>query len=65
MEVFYSQVSEIGVKRNGITHRFSNGIFVNLKIMFAAFGFLYVNDLKALPLYYDLRFYRVAFFLPE
>jgi hypothetical protein len=33
--------------------------------MFAAFCFLHVNDLKAVPLYYNLRFYRMAFFLPE
>jgi len=53
---FYSKVSKISVNRNRITHRFSNGIFVNIKIMFTAFCFLYVNDKKAVPLYYNLRF---------
>jgi hypothetical protein len=33
--------------------------------MFTAFCFLHVNDLKAVPLYDDLRFQRVPFFLPE
>ena len=56
MIISNSQVSTISVKRNGSANRFSNGILVNFKIMFAAFCFLYVNDLKAVPLYYDLRF---------
>ena len=56
MIAFYSQVSKIGVKRNRIAHQFPNGVFVYLKIMLAAFCFLYVYDLKALPLYYYLRF---------
>ena len=65
MILFYSLVSKIGVKRNGFTHLVPNGVFVHLKIMFAAFRFLRVNDFKAFPLYYYLRLYRVAFFLPE
>jgi len=56
MILFYSQVPKIGVKRNGIANRFSNGIFINLKIMFAAFCFLHVDYLKAVPFYYDLCF---------
>jgi hypothetical protein len=56
MILFYPQVSKIGIKRYGIANGFSNSIFVNLKIMFTAFRFLYVNDLEAVPLYYDLRF---------
>ena len=65
MILFYPEVSEIGVKRNGITDRFSNSVFIYFKIVFAAFCFMYVNNLKTAPLYYDLRFYGVAFFLPE
>jgi len=56
MIVFYSQVSKISVKWNRITDGFSNGIFINLKIMLAAFCFLRVNDLLAVPLYYYLCF---------
>jgi hypothetical protein len=56
MVVFYSQKSKIGINRDGIADGFPNGIPVNLKIMFAAFCFLHVNDLKAVPLYYYLRF---------
>ena len=56
MILFYSQVSEIAVKRNGIADGFSDAILVNLKIMLAAFCLLYVNDLKAVPLCYDLCF---------
>jgi hypothetical protein len=33
--------------------------------MFAAFRFLYVDDLKAVPFYDNLRLQGVAFFLPE
>ena len=65
MIVFYSHIPKITVKRNGIADGFSNSVFVNVKIMYAAFCLLYVNNLKAVPLYYDLCFYRVAFFLPE
>jgi hypothetical protein len=53
---FYSQIPKISVKRNRIADAFSNGILVNLKTVFAAFCFLRVNDLKAVPLYYYLRF---------
>ena len=65
MILTYSHVSKIGIKRNRIADGFSNGIFENHKIMFAAFCFLHVNDLTAVPLYNNLRFYGVAFFLPE
>jgi len=56
MILLYSQVSKISIKRDRIAHRFPNGVFVNLKIMFTALCFLHVNDLKATPLYYNLRF---------
>ena len=56
MILFYSQVSKISVNRNRITDGFSNSIFINLKIMFAAFCFLRVNNLLAVPLYYYLCF---------
>jgi hypothetical protein len=62
---FYSQVPKVSIKRNRFAHGFPNGVFVDLEIMFAAFGFLHVYDLLAVPLYYNLGFYRVAFFLPE
>jgi len=65
MILFYSLVSKVGIKRNGFAHLVPNGIFVRPKIMFAAFRFFHINDFMALPLYYYLRLYRVAFFLPE
>lgn len=61
----YPHVSEVGVKRNGITDGLADGILKNLEIMLAAFCFLRVNYLKTVPLHYNLRFYRVPFFLPE
>jgi hypothetical protein len=33
--------------------------------MFAAFGFLHVNDFQTVPLDYDLGFQRMALFFPE
>lgn len=65
MVVRYPLVSKIGVNRDGIAHRFPYRLFVQLKIMLAAFRFLHVNNLQAAPLNYYLRFYRVPFFLPE
>jgi len=65
MTGFYSQIPKISVYRNRIADRLSNRIFVYLKIMLAAFRFIRANDFQALPLYYDLRFYCVVFFLPE
>jgi hypothetical protein len=65
MILLYTQVSKIGVKRNGIADGLPDGVFVDLKIMFTAFRFLYVNDLTAVTLYYNLRLQCVAFFLPE
>ena len=65
MILFYSLVSKVGVKRNGFAHLVPNRVFVLLKIMFAAFRFIHINDFMALPLYYYLRLYCVAFFLPE
>jgi len=56
MILLYSQVPKISIKCNRITDGFPNGIFVNLKIMFAAFCFLYINDLLVVPLYYNLCF---------
>jgi hypothetical protein len=56
MIFFYSQVSKISIKGNRIAYGFSNGILINLKIMLAAFCFLYVNDLLAVTLYYYLCF---------
>jgi hypothetical protein len=54
--LFYSQISKISIKRNGITDGCPNGIFVNLKIMHAPFRFFCINGLIAFPLNYDLRF---------
>jgi len=56
MILFYPQIPKISVQRNRIADGFSNGIFVNLKIMFAAFCFLHVNNLLTVPFYYNLRF---------
>ena len=65
MVLVYSQISEIGVKRNRITDVFPDGVFKHLEIMLAAFGFLHVDDLQAVPLNDGLRLQRVPFFLPE
>jgi hypothetical protein len=65
MVLFDSLVSKIGVKRNRIADAFSYGVFIYLKIMFAAFGLLYVDDLQTVPLNYDLRLQRMPFFFPE
>jgi hypothetical protein len=62
MVAFYPQVSKIGVKRNRIADVFSNRIFIYLEVMFAAFGFLYVDNLLTVPLNNDLRFQGVPFF---
>ena len=39
------------IMRNRIAAGFSNGVFIYLKIMAAAFRFLYVNYFKAVPIY--------------
>ena len=62
MILFYSQISKIGIKWNRIADVFSNGLFIYFEIMFAAFGFLYIDDLQAAPLNDDLRLQRVPFF---
>jgi hypothetical protein len=56
MIFFYPLVSKICLKHNGNADRFPYGVFVDRKIMLAAFCFFYINDLKTLLLYYDLRF---------
>jgi hypothetical protein len=65
MILLYPLVSEIGVKRDRIAYVFPNRIFIHLEIMFAAFGFLYVNDFPAVPLNDYLGLQRVALFFPE
>lgn len=61
----YSLVSKIGIKRNRIAYGFSNGIFIYLKIMLPAFGFLYINDVQSVPLNDDLCLQSVPLFFPE
>jgi hypothetical protein len=56
MIFFYSNLSKIGVKRDRAADAFPYGVFIYLEIMFAALGFLYVDDLQAVPLNDDLRF---------
>jgi hypothetical protein len=65
MVFVYSQVSKIGVKRNRTTDAFPDGIFIHFEIMLAAFGFLHVDDLQAVPLNDDLRLQRMSLFFPE
>ena len=62
MVLFYPQISEISVKGYRIADAFSNGIFIYFEIMFAAFGFLYIDNAQTAPLNYYLRFQRVPFF---
>ena len=62
MVCLYPLVSKIGVNRNRAADLFSNGVFIHLKIMFAALGFLYIDDLQSIPLNDDLRLQRVPFF---
>jgi hypothetical protein len=64
MVCFYPLVSTISVKGNRIADVFPYSIVIYLKIMLAAFGFLYVDDLQGTPLNDDLRPQRVPFF-PE
>jgi hypothetical protein len=52
----YSLVSKISVKRYRTADGFSDSVFENLKVMFAALRFLRVYDLLAVAFYYDLRF---------
>jgi hypothetical protein len=54
MVLLYSQVSKISVNWNRIADVISHGIFIYFEIMFAAFSFLYVDDLQAAPLNDDL-----------
>ena len=61
----YSQVPEIRIKRDSIADWIPNSVLVNFEIMRAPFRFLHVNNLKRVPLDYDLCFYRMAFLLPE
>jgi hypothetical protein len=42
----YPLVSKISVKGYRIADAFSYSVFIDIKIMFAAFGFLYVDDLQ-------------------
>jgi hypothetical protein len=65
MVLFYSLVSRVSIKRYRIADTFPDGVFKHLKIMCAAFGFLYINDLQAVLLGYDLRLQRVALFFSE
>ena len=58
----YSLVPKISVKRYRIADAFSYGIFIYFEIMFAAFGFLYIDNAQTAPLNYYLRFQRVPFF---
>jgi hypothetical protein len=62
MVFFYSLVPAVGVKRYRIADAFPNRLLKHLEIMFAAFGFLCVNDLPAVPFNDDLRLQRVTFF---
>jgi hypothetical protein len=62
---FYPKVSKISVKRYRVTDVFSYGVFIYFEIMFAAFGFLYVDDFLTVPLNYYLGFQRMALFFPE
>jgi hypothetical protein len=62
MVLLYSQVPKISVKRNRTADVFPDGVFIHLEIMLAAFGFLYVDDLQAVPLNDGLRLQRVPFF---
>ena len=62
MVFFYSKISKISVKRYRIADAFPYCFFIYLEIMFAAFGFLYVDNLQAVPLNDDLRLQRVPFF---
>jgi hypothetical protein len=55
MVFVYSQISKVSIKRNRIADVFPDGIFIHLEIMLAAFGFLHVDDLQAVPLNDDLR----------
>jgi hypothetical protein len=63
--VFYSKVSKVAVKRDRFTDPVPNGVFIYFEIMFAAFGFLYIDNLQAVPLNDDLRLQRVPLFFPE
>jgi hypothetical protein len=61
----YPLVSKISVKRDRTANAFPYGVFIHLKIMLAAFGFLYVDDLQTAPLNDDLCLQRVPFFFPN
>ena len=52
----YSKISKIGINRNRTANGFPNGVFKYFEIMFATFRFLHIDDLKAVPLYDNLRF---------
>jgi hypothetical protein len=65
MLFFYPLVSTVSVKRYRIADAFSYGVFIYLEIMFAAFGFLYVNDFLSVPLNDDLGLQRMALFSPN
>jgi hypothetical protein len=45
MVLGYPLVSKIGIKRYRIADAFPYGVFIYLEIMFAACGFLYIDDL--------------------
>jgi hypothetical protein len=65
MVCFYPKVSKISVNWYRIADVCSHSVFIYLEIMFAAFGFLYVNDFQIVPLDYNPGFQRMALFFPE
>jgi hypothetical protein len=65
MVFFYPKIPKIGVKRYSIADPLSYRFFIYLEIMFAAFGFLYVDDFQTVPLDYYLGLQRMALFFPN
>jgi hypothetical protein len=61
----YPLVSKVGVKGYRTAYAFPSGVFVHLEVMLTALGFLHVDDLPAVSLYYDLRLQRMPFFFPN
>ena len=62
MVLTYSQIPKVSVKRSRTADAFPDGILIHLEIMLIAFGFLYVDDLQAVPLNDDLCLQRVPLF---
>ncbi|GHU22764.1 hypothetical protein FACS1894172_05160 [Spirochaetia bacterium] len=63
MQLLYSKIPKIGVYADRLVNRFPDDAFIHLEVMFAAFGFLYINDSLALLLDDYLRLYRMPLFL--